>query len=415
MFMKIVGPFTELITMDKLPLRASLSDNELEIIKQGGIAFHNAKIIEIAKFEILKQKYPLAETELLTDEFVCLPGMIDAHTHICWAGNRANDYALRLAGKSYIEIAASGGGIWDTVCKTREATLNELISLTTQRANNLLQQGVTTIEVKSGYGLSFDNEIKILEAIKMANTHTPADLISTCLAAHIVPKEFDGNEEAYLSLIIEKLLPEIKTRNLTNRVDIFVEKGAFSISAAQKYLTKARKLGFDIVLHGNQFSSGGVMLANKVRALSIDHLETTNEAEISLLAKGDVIPIVLPAASLGLGEPFAPARRLLNAGTSLVIASDWNPGSAPMGNLLTSAALLGAAEKLSMTEVWAALTFRAANALNLTDRGILKTGMLADFIAFNTSDFKNILYRQGQLKPAKIWKSGNLILNSMAN
>ena len=157
------------------------------------------------------------------------------------------------------------------------------------------------------------------------------------------------------------------------------------------------------------------MLANKVRALSIDHLETTNESEISLLAKGDVIPIVLPAASLGLGEPFAPARRLLNAGTSLVIASDWNPGSAPMGNLLTSAALLGAAEKLSMTEVWAALTFRAANALNLTDRGILKTGMLADFIAFNTSDFKNILYRQGQLKPAKIWKSGNLILNSMAN
>ncbi|MDO9154449.1 MAG: imidazolonepropionase [Paludibacter sp.] len=390
--------------MDKLPLRGALSDEQLEIIPNGGIVQHNGKIVEVGNFELLKQHYPSAEIEFLSDHYVCLPGMIDVHTHICWAGSRFKDYAMRLAGKSYLEIAAAGGGIWDTVTKTREATLNELVTLTVERANTLFKQGITTIEVKSGYGLSVEQELKMLEAIRLANEQTKAELIPTCLAAHILPKDFEGGEKEYLQLIIEELLPIIKEKSLANRVDIFVEKSAFSVSAARSYLLKAREMGFEIVIHGDQFSTGGVTLANEVQALSIDHLEAANDEEIALLAKGNVIPVVLPAASLGLGEPFAPARKLLDVGTSLVIASDWNPGSAPMGDLLASAAILGAAEKLSMVEVWAALTCRAATALNKNDRGILKAGMKADFIIFKTNDYREILYRQGQLKPEKIWK-----------
>ena len=334
--------------------------------------------------------------------------MIDVHTHICWAGSRANDYALRLSGKSYLEMAESGGGIWNTVEKTRKTTRIELAELTAQRAQKLLKQGVTTIEVKSGYGLSFEDELEMLEAIKLADRNSLAELVPTCLAAHILPQDFDGNEVEYLQHIIDKLLPEIKKKNLAKRVDIFVEKSAFSVTEAKYYLLKAKELGFEIAIHGDQFTTGVAELANEVKAVSIDHLEAANDEEIAILAKGNVIPVVLPGASIGLGEPFAPAHKLLDAGTSLVIASDWNPGSAPMGNLLTVAAILGAFEKLTMTEVLAALTCRAALALNKPDRGILKPELKADFIAFKTNDYREILYRQGELKPEKVWKNGLL-------
>jgi imidazolonepropionase len=316
---------------------------------------------------------------------------------------------MNLSGKSYLEIAAMGGGIWDTVRKTREATIEELAEYTQQRAMKALRQGVTTIEVKSGYGLSVKEELKILEAIALVNKRSGAELIPTCLAAHILPKDFKGSEKEYLELILNALLPEVKKLKLANRVDIFVEKSAFSIPEAKKYLMKAQEMGFDIVLHGDQFSTGAVALANEVNALTIDHLEAANVREIALLAEGNTIPVVLPGASLGLGEPFAPARKLLDAGTSLVIASDWNPGSAPMGNLLTEAAILGAMEKLTMSEVWAALTCRAAMALNKTDRGILKKGYVADIIAFKTNDYKEILYRQGQLNAGIVWKKGEIV------
>ena len=395
----ISGPFTQLLTMDKLPLRGVLCDDQLEIIPNAGIVHQAGKIVETGNFIYLKQKYPSAIIDVYADANICLPGMIDAHTHICWAGSRARDYAMRLSGKSYIQIAEAGGGIWDTVTKTRQASFDQLVSSTIERADTLYKQGITTIEVKSGYGLTVDDELKILEAVAFANTKTRSELVPTCLAAHMLPKDFSGNENEYLELISRTLLPEIKRRKLANRVDIFVEKTAFSVQAAKNYLTAAHEIGFDIVLHGDQFSTGTAALATELNALSIDHLEAANDSEIALLAASNVIPVVLPGASLGLGEPFAPARKLLDAGTSLVIASDWNPGSAPMGDLLTSAAILGAMQKLTMAEVWAALTCRAAAALNKTDRGILKVGMKADFIVFKTNEYREILYNQGQLKP----------------
>jgi imidazolonepropionase len=404
--MTLTGPFKQILTMDNLPAKGHLSDDQLEIIQDAGILHQFGKIIEIGKYEQLKHKNPDVILERIDGNYVVLPGMIDVHTHICWAGSRINDFAMRLSGKSYLKIAESGGGIWSTVEKTRKATRIELAELIAQRAQKLLKQGVTTIEVKSGYGLSFEDELEMLEAIKLADRNSLAELVPTCLAAHILPQDFDGNEIEYLQHIVDKLLPEIKKKNLAKRVDIFVEKSAFSVTEANYYLLKTKELGFEITIHGDQFTSGTASLANEVQSHSIDHLEAANDEEIAILATGNVIPVVLPGSSIGLGEPFAPAHKLLDAGTSLVIASDWNPGSAPMGNLLTEATILGTYEKLTMTEVLAALTCRAALALNKTDRGILKAGMKADFIAFKTNDFREIIYRQGELKAEKVWKNG---------
>ena len=404
----IIGPFKQLLTMANMPLKGPLVDDQLEIIADAGLVIYDNIIVETGNYIELRKKYTPLAHHILEGDFVCLPAMIDAHTHCCWAGSRAADFAARMAGKSYLDIAAAGGGIMDTVRKTRNAGLQELADLTTSRANSLFSKGTTTIEIKSGYGLTVAAELKMLEAIKISNYYARARLIPTCLAAHTLPSGFIGNEHDYLKMITEELLPEVKKSNLSRRVDVFIEKGAFSEKAARKYLTDARSMGFDVVIHGDQFSRGAASLAIELGALSIDHLEAADDYEIEVLARGNTIPVALPGASLGLGEPFAPARQLLDAGTSLAIASDWNPGSAPMGNLLAQAAILGVAERLSMAEVWAALTYRAAAALGINNQGVLKKDMQADFIAYKTNDYREILYRQGAMRPHYVFTANQL-------
>lgn len=407
--MKLLGPFSQIVTMDQLPLKGPLSDNQLPLIVNGGILINNQEIVEVGEFSLLQQKAKNLNCEIvrLQGDLVAMPGLIDSHTHICWAGSRANDYAKRLAGKTYLEIANEGGGIWSTVLKTREASQDELSSITSERANTALANGVTTIEVKSGYTLSPDGELKMLRAIKQANTK--ADLISTCLAAHICPKDFEGSSFEYLDVLIDKLLPLIKTERLSNRIDIFVEDSAFEVEEAREYLNKCKDLGFDLVVHGDQFTAGGSQLAVELGALSVDHLEASNDEAIELIAKSNIVATVLPGASIGLGISFAPARKLLDKGACVSIASDWNPGSAPNGDLLMQASLLGVYEGLTIAETLAGCTCRAAAALNLADRGILKKGFLADIAVFPTNDFKEVIYRQGALKPSHVFKKGHKV------
>lgn len=274
-----------------------------------------------------------------------------------------------------------------------------------------MANGVTTIEVKSGYGLSIQEELKMLYAIKEADAQLPIDLVPTCLAAHMVPKDFDGNPAEYLELIITELLPILKAEKLTHRIDAFIEEGAFYPLLIEPYFNKAKELGFDITVHADQFTTGGSEVAIKYKAISADHLEASTEVEIKLLAKSDVIATALPGASIGLGCAFAPARKILDAGGALAIASDHNPGSAPMGDLLTQAAILGTFEKLTNAEVLAGITSRASAALNLSDRGQLQTGFLADMCIFHTGNYKEILYNQGNFKPCMVWKKGELVYN----
>ncbi|MCL4141327.1 UNVERIFIED_CONTAM: hypothetical protein GTU68_027614, partial [Idotea baltica] len=309
-------------------------------------------------------------------------------------------------GKSYLEIAKAGGGIWDTVLRTREASLATLVRRTQMRAHQQLLGGVTTVEVKSGYGLSLEEELKMLRAIQEANVHTAADLIPTCLPAHILPKDFEGQTKDYIEYLLQAFFPLVKQEKLSHRADIFVEEGAFSVEDARFYMTELRKMGFDLTVHADQFSTGGSQVAIECGAKSADHLEASGEIEIKALAGSEVIPVALPGASVGLGCGFAPGRKLLDAGASLAIASDWNPGSAPMGDLLTLASIYGMFEKLSTAEVLAGISIRAAAALGLSDRGCLSEGNLADMIAFETADYREIFYRQGRLRPKWVWKEG---------
>lgn len=399
--------------MSDIPLRGPLADASLSIIEDAGVLIKNGKVVGVGNYSSLT-KLPVArdaEIQNLDADYVALPGFVDAHTHICYSGNRSRDYAMRIGGKSYQEIAASGGGIWDSVSKTRAASTKLLNDELEKRALRHLKDGVTTCEVKSGYGLNFETEIKMLEVIKAVNGDLPIDLISTCLAAHLKPKDFAGDEEDYLDFVLNDILPEVDSKHLSSRVDIFIEEGAFSAVAAKRFLVKAKQMGFNLTVHADQFTTGGSEVAVEVGADSADHLEASTLTEIKRLAKSEVIPVALPGASVGLGCPFTPARKLLDNGASLVIASDWNPGSAPMGDLLMLASVMAVYEKLNTAETIAAITTRAARVLRLADRGSIQEGKLADIIAFPTKDYREILYHQGKLKPSRVWKRGELVVN----
>ncbi|WP_285008257.1 imidazolonepropionase [Pedobacter faecalis] len=405
--MKLIGPFKQMLTLANLPLKGALLDDQLEIVPDGGVLVQNGRIVDVGHFQRLRLRYPDAAVEAVENPMVLLPGFVDCHTHLCFAGSRAKDYAMRISGRTYLEIAASGGGIWDSVTQTRGASAAELEQLICVRAARHFQEGVTTIEVKTGYGLNPDEEHRQLEAIHAASKRSVAELVPTCLAAHIKPKDFDGSASAYLEHVVRDLLPLVRQRNLASRVDIFVETGAFTPEEAASYLDQTIRMGFRHTVHADQFSVGGTAVAVKTGAVSADHLEACGDAEIALLAGSLTVAVALPGASLGLGMGYAPARKLLDAGAALAIASDWNPGSAPMGDLLAQAAVMGAAEKLTTAETFAGLTSRAAHALSLSDRGRIAPGQLADLQAYACDDYREILYHQGKLKPTCVWKSGN--------
>ena len=407
--MKLIGPITQMLTLEKLPLKGALKDEQLEILSQAGILVEGKKIRAVGSWHELKKDFPEAERVELDSDYVALPGMIDCHTHICFGGSRAMDFALRNAGKSYLEISQAGGGIWDTVTQTRKLSVEELTQITTKNANRHLAEGVTTIEVKSGYGLSLEEELKMLRAIRKADGSTSADLITTCLAAHMKPRDFEESNTAYLNMISSQLFPVLFEEKLCKRMDAFVEKSAFSPKEITPYFLKAKEFGFEITVHADQFTTGGSVVAVRLGAQSADHLEASGKAEIQLLSTSKTIAVALPGASLGLGCAFTPARKLLDQGAALAIASDWNPGSAPMGDLITQASILATFEKLSTAEVFAGVTFRAAAALGLSDRGKIAPGFLADFILFPASDFREILYQQGRMKPQMVWKGGENI------
>ena len=411
--MKLIGPFKQIVTLNNLPLRGKISDEQLEIIENGGILINSEnKIEEIGNYEVIANKTKQSLSNSPTLQFsnsVVLPAFIDCHTHICFVGNRANDFAMRNAGKTYLEIAEKGGGIWSSVQHTRNASESELLEKLLERINRLISLGITTIEIKSGYGLNVESELKMLRVMKKAQEKTEATLVPTCLSAHLKPKDFEGTSSAYLQYILTEILTKVKEENLAKRVDVFIEKSAFQPEESRKFLEKAKEMGFEITVHADQFTAGSSRIAVEVGAVSADHLEATIDEDIEFLANSETVAVALPGASLGLGEPFTPARKILDHNGILAIASDWNPGSAPMGNLITQASILATFQKLTTAEVLAGITFRAAKALNFTDRGILKKGMKADFVVFETDNFQNILYNQGSLVASEVYIDGEKI------
>lgn len=395
----LIGPFSQVITMNLLPTEGPIPDTAIEVKKDVWVRILNGLVDGVGLYDELRM--PNFKTVKIEQPCVLIPGFIDTHTHLCYAGSRAGEYAERLAGKTYQEIAQAGGGILSTVKATREASKGQLITSLKEHVEKAQKQGVTTCEVKSGYGLNVDDEIKQLEAIADVNQNGPIDLISTCLV-HKMPPEYTSPID-YLTNVAGKLLPEVLRKKLSNRVDIFIDEGAFTPADGKKFLKKAKEMGFHLVVHADQFKRGGSKVAAQVGAVSADHLEQSTEKDFQLLKESEVIPIILPGSCIGLGMPFAKARKMLDAGLPVVISSDTNPGSAPMGNLLAQAAILGASQKLTMAETLAAITTRASRALQLADKGRIAPGYQADMIAFPTKDWRDILYYQGSMMPSVIY------------
>jgi imidazolonepropionase len=328
---------------------------------------------------------------------IVLPGLVECHTHAVYSGSRANEYLMRLNGASYEEIAASAGGITSTMKSVRNSSFEELTKLLEPRINNFISQGVTTLEIKSGYGLSFYDEIKLLQVINHFKVHSSIGIVPTFLGAHIFPPEFKNDHKGYVNMIINEMLPYIIKNKLAEHVDAFCEATAFSSEEVDSIFTKAKKLGYKLRLHTEQFNNvGGLEIALKHKALSVDHLEVISGNDISKLAKDEIVSVLLPGASLFLDCPFAPARYLIDNNAIVALSTDFNPGSSHIANLQLVMQISALKMKMSVEEIISSVTINPAKAMGMSDLiGSIEIGKQADFSIFEANDISEIIYNIG--------------------
>jgi imidazolonepropionase len=334
-----------------------------------------------------------------------VPGLVDPHTHAIWAGDRLRDFEARSAGATYEQILAAGGGIWHTIRETADKSSEEMATLALGRIRALQQSGATTIEVKSGYGYTVEAELRMLEAVRLLQKQTQSRLVPTLLI-HICPED-DAERQAYRTMVCRELIPEVARRGLASAVDIFVERHAWSAEDARIVLGCARSAGMSVKMHTEQFQRvGGLELGVEMGALSIDHLEVCSVEQCHLVARSKTIATILPGVSLHLGLPAAPGRALIDVGAAVAIGTDLNPGSSP---LFSTAAAMGLAMRLNglkATEALTASTVNAAAALGLSDVGRLETGMKADLLVLESSDWRDLPYTLGQNMVREVWIAG---------
>lgn len=311
-----------------------------------------------------------------------LPAFVDSHTHIVFARSREEEFVMKIKGATYEDIAAAGGGILNSAGRLHNATEDELFESAWARLHELIQKGTGAIEIKSGYGLSAEDELKMLRVIKRLKEKAPIPLKATFLGAHTYPAAYKENHEEYLQLIIDKMLPAIAAEGLADYIDVFCEKGFFSPEETGRILEAGTRHGLKPKIHGNQLGySGGVQTAVKYNAISVDHLEYTGDEEIELLKKSNTLPVGLPGCSFFLGLPYTPARKLVNAGLPFVLASDFNPGSSPAGDMRFIAALGCIQMKLTPEEAFNATTINGAAAIELANEvGSITAGKKANVI-----------------------------------
>jgi imidazolonepropionase len=342
---------------------------------------------------------------------VVLPGLIDSHTHLIFAGSREDEFEQRIRGESYQDIAAKGGGINATVRQVRQSTKEELKALARPRLRRILSFGVTTVEVKSGYGLSLADEIKCLEAIAELNAEGPLELVPTFLGAHAVPPDYADKRDAYLRLLRDTMLPEVARQRLAEFCDVFCETGVFSVSESDAILNRARDLGLKLKLHADELTPlGGAELAARLGAVSADHLLCITENGIDALAASGTAATLLPGTAFFLGLPYAPARKLIEHGVRVALASDCNPGTCPTENLPLVGTMACTQMKMTPSEVVAGLTIHAAAAVGRADRiGSLEVGKQADLIICDMPDFRHLFYHFGVNHVERVIKRGLVV------
>ena len=374
---------------------------EIGLIEDAAVLCAEGKIIAAGRQREVLRQYKAGAKRLWAgaQEIDCagrvvLPGFVDAHTHPVCAAPRLVDFEKRIAGASYEAIAASGGGIRSSVEGVRKASRRELASGVARSLREMAAGGTTTVEAKSGYGLSTEAELKSLEAIEDAAKEWPGTVVATLLGAHVVPKEFQGKPEKYVHEIVNKMIPQAAKRKLAQFVDVFIERGAFSLTQAEEIFEAARKHSLGVRAHVCQLSSCELWPLLQFEPASLDHLDHVNDEDVLQLARRNVVATLVPGANyfLGTGE-FPPARKLIDAGVAIALATDYNPGTSPLASIPFVLSLACTQMKMAPTEAIAAATINAAHSLRLADRkGSIEPGKDADLAIFNVQDYREIAY-----------------------
>jgi imidazolonepropionase len=347
---------------------------------------------------------------------VVLPGLVDCHTHLMFPAPRLNDYSRRIAGATYDEIARAGGGILSTARAVRAATVNSLLAAAERSTRMMARHGTLLAEAKSGYGLETAAELRMLRAIR--RSAGPVELVPTCLGAHAIPPEFDDDADAFLSEVCAKLLPEVARLKLAEFADVYCDRNAFTVDQSKRYLEAAASLGLGLRVHASQFANvGAVELAVGLRALSADHLEAIEPSQVELLARSDTIATLLPASVLHLGlNRYAPARALIDSGSAVALATDFNPGSSPAPALPLVMSLACAQMNMTPAEALTAVTVNAAASLGRSQtHGILEAGRQADFTIFAAQDYREVPYYLGAQLLKCAFRAGRLVYRQGEN
>jgi imidazolonepropionase len=404
---------SQLVTLagpDRPRVRAEM--RELAIVDNGALLIRDGKVAAVGARGEIEAQLPKDAQMIDAGGRVVTPGFVDAHTHLVFAGNRADEFEMRCSGITYQEIARGGGGILSTVRRTRAATEDELLGIAQKHAVWFLRGGTTTIEAKSGYGLNVDAEMKILRVVRQTWKTTPLRCVPTFLGAHEVPEEFRGRTEAYVNLVIEEMLPQVAAEKLAAFCDVFCEPHIFDQQAAGRILEAARLAGLGLRIHADQFScSGGARLAAKLGARTADHLEHTDDASIAALASAGVQPVLLPGSVYSIGSRhYPPARAMIDAGLAVVLATDFNPGSSPVASMPVVLSLACTQMKMTPAEGLTASTINAACSLGLADEtGSLEPGKSADFVIHEGSDYREIPYFLGTQRPMMVFARGERV------
>lgn len=383
---------------------------DLAVIEDGAVIVRDEHIAWIGPTASLPPLPPNAETIDASGKVV-LPGFVDSHTHLIFAGARADEFEQRLQGASYQETAARGGGINATVQRVRKASKEELKALARPRLERFLRFGVTTVEIKSGYGLTVADELKCLEAIAELNAEGPLDLVPTFLGAHAVPPEFRSDRDGYVRLLVDTMLPEVARSRLGEFCDVFCETGVFSLEESSRILNRARDLGMRLKLHADELSPlGGAELAARLGAVSADHLLAITDAGIDALARSETVATLLPGTAFFLSLNYAPARKLIERGVTVALASDCNPGTCPSENLPLVGTMACTQMKMLPAEAVSALTLNGAAALARSDRiGSIEPGKFADLIVCDVSDYRQLFYHFGVSHVWRVIKNGRVV------
>jgi imidazolonepropionase len=397
------------------PSRPRVGDemSDLAIVRDGGMLIRDGKV-EIAgpSDEIEKQA---GDAQIVDAKGrVVLPGFVDAHTHLVFAGNRLDDFERRARGETYEQIAAAGGGIWSTVEKTRAASDIDLFEQAKKHAHWFLKCGTTTVEAKSGYGLTVNDELEILRTIQRVTQETPLECVPTFLGAHAISPEHQPSE--YVDLIVNEMLPHVVKDKLAEFCDIFCERGYFDLEQSRKILTAAKKLGLKLRMHADQLTnSGAAKLAAELGATTADHLEKTDERGIAAMKSANVQPVLLPGSVYALGSTGYPrAREMIEAGLAVVLATDFNPGSSPTPSMPMVLSLACTQMKMSPAETITASTINAAHSLDRGDKiGSLEAGKLANFAIFDCEDYRELAYWFGVPLAHSVFVRGERVVEAL--